>query len=352
MLNIIKRLTLAAALLLSVSVSQGLAADSVEPPLPGTDEYNNQVVLRVNGVEFTRATFNSNVNNAIPRMSMHKAVSDERKEQIRQTVISNMITGELVAEEAAEDKDVVSLVKKKEVEDALDALVKKLPEGMTLKKILKNSKMSKADLRTVIRRELQGKRYNEKMSKKLIEQADKTVDEAYAKEYYLKNLPKFKEPEQVHIRMILFKADPSGGTKVWSAVFTKAKELIDKARAGEDFANLAGKYSEDEQTAKKGGDLGWQHRGSLMEELDLVSEKMKPGEVSEPINTLYGYVVIKLEGVKPEVQRKFEEINLENLKIELKDKLSKTLYDNWIDSLWAAAKIEFLAPDVELSTKK
>ncbi|MBI5886667.1 MAG: peptidylprolyl isomerase [Deltaproteobacteria bacterium] len=352
MMSFIKRSAFAAVLVLSVSLTQAFAADDNMPPLPGTQEYGKQVILRVNGIEFTRGTYDSNVNNAIPRMSMHKAVSDERKEKIRQAVISDMITGELVAEEAAKDKEVVAMVKKKDVEAAIDALVKKLPEGMTLKKLLKNSRMSKDDMRAVLRKDLQAKRLNEKMSKKLIEQADKTVDEAYARDYYQKNLAKFVEPEQVHVRMILLKADPSGGAVVWSAVYKKAKELTDKARGGEDFAKLAGEFSEDEQTAKKGGDLGWQHRGSLMEELDVVSEKMKPGDVSEPINTLYGYVVIKLEGTKPEVQRKFEEINLGNLKTELSDKLSKTLYDGWIDGLWAAAKIEFLAPDVDITKKK
>lgn len=348
MLGIIRRLTLAAALVLFVSVSQGSAEDKVKPPLPGQNEYNNQVVMRVNGAEFTRATFESYMNKAIPRMSMHKSVGDERKEQIRVSVVTEMITTQLISEEAAKDKDVVSMVKKKEVEDAIDAMIKKLPEGMTLKKLLKNSKMSKDDLRAVIRKDLQAKYFNAKISKKLTEQADKTVDDAYAKAYYDKNLPKFQEPEKAHIRMLLLKADPSGGTKVWTEVFKRAKELTEKARAGEDFGKLAKEFSEDKDTAEREGDLGWLHRGSMMEEIDLVSEKMKPGDVSEPINTLYGYLVIKLEGVKPEVQKKFEELNLKNLKTELSDKLVKKLYEDWLDSLWATAKIEFLSDEVRL----
>lgn len=346
MLSVIKRLILTVALVLFVSVSH--AADAGRPPQPGTNEYNNQVVLRVNGVEFTMSTYQSYVNSAIPRMSMHKSVSDERKEMIRAKIIRDMITGELVAEEAAKDEEIVSMVKKKDVEEGIDALIKKLPEGLTLKQMLKNSKMSKNDLRAVIRKDLQARKYNVKISKKLLEQADKTVDDAYAKDYYEKNIAKFKVPEQVHMRMILIKADPSGGTKVWAESYKKAKELTEKARAGEDFGKLAKERSEDKETAEKEGDLGWAHRGSMMEEIDAASENMKPGDVSEPINTLYGFLVVKLEEVKPEVQRKFEEVNLDKLKVELSDKLSKSLYEEWLDGLWAAAKIEYLSEEVRL----
>lgn len=344
----IKRCALVAVMVLFAAVNQGYAKEKTKQAMPGTKEYNNQVVLRVNGVEFTRATYDSYVNKAIPRMSMHKSVSGERKEQLRQAAVTEIITGELVAEEAAKDPEVAAMVSQKDVDDAIAEVVKKLPEGMTLKKILKNSNMSKDELKQTIRRDLQARHYNVKISKKLNEQADKTVDDAYAKDYYEKNLAKFVEPEKVHVRMILLKADPSGGTKVWTSVYKRAKELTDKSRAGEDFGKLAKEFSEDKQTAEKEGDLGWQHRGSMMEEIDAMTGAMKEGEVSEPFTTLYGYLVIKLEGVKPEKQKMFDEINLVNLKADLADKLAKKLYNDWLDALWAGAKIEFLADDVRL----
>lgn len=353
MLSIIKKLVLAAAIIIFVSAGNLIAADDVKSnePIQGTPEYDNQVILRVNEVEVTRVKFKAIVEKLIPSMGMHSSVSDERREKTRVTAVKGMIDDILVEAEAVKDADVAASIAKKDIEAEVEALTKRLPKGVTLKQAMKNSKMDKKELRAFFRKQLQTQRFYAKMRKQSATQAEATVDEAYAKEYYEKNLSKFKVPEQVHMRMILLKADPSGGTMVWSAVYKRATELIEKARAGEDFGKLAKEFSEDKQTAEKDGDMGWLHRGSMMEEIDTMSANMKPGDVSEPINTLYGYVVVKLEDVKPEVQRTFEEINREKLKVELREKLAKTLYDDWIKSLWAAAKIEYLSDEVRLKDK-
>jgi len=136
-------------------------------------------------------------------------------------------------------------------------------------------------------------------------------------------------------------AETARGARVWNEAKKKAMDVIEKARKGEDFAELAKKHSED-PLAKSGGDMGWAHKGSLFDEIDMASAKLKEGEISEPVMTIYGYHVVKLEGRKPSVQLKFSEINQEKLKSELLNKEFRRSKQEWIASLRSKARIEYL----------
>lgn len=75
---------------------------------------------------------------------------------------------------------------------------------------------------------------------------------------------------------------------------TRAEAVLDKAKAGDDFAALARQYSED-TTAANGGDLGFFGPGDMVPEFQTAVEQLKPGEVSGLVRTQYGYHIIKLE---------------------------------------------------------
>ncbi|MBI5562225.1 MAG: peptidylprolyl isomerase [Deltaproteobacteria bacterium] len=311
-----------------------------------------EVVLRVNGADFTRANLETAVANLMPSASFHSSVSSERKGQMRKDAVNGMINDELIAGEAARDKAIADSITRKDVNKEIDGLEKKLPQGRTLKDVLKASKMSKGELKDYLRKKLQSKRYIEKKTEEFKAQAEATVTDAFMRDYYDKHLEKFEEPEQMRLRAILIKADPSGGNAVWEAARQKAKGLADRARGGEDFVKLAEQYSEDPGGAKNGGDMGWQHKGSFLEEIDAVADRMKTGEISEPIMTIYGYLVVKVEDAKPAVQKKYEELNTGGLKQELVAKERGRLAEKWIADMRSAAKIEYLAVDVKPAEAK
>jgi len=78
------------------------------------------------------------------------------------------------------------------------------------------------------------------------------------------------------------------------AALKTAKSLLDSLRRGADFSDLARRYSEDSASAVKGGDLGKIKKGMLVKEFEDAAYLLKPGEVSDVVETQYGYHIIKL----------------------------------------------------------
>ena len=132
--------------------------------------------------------------------------------------------------------------------------------------------------------------------------------------YYSTNRSRWVKPEQLKARHILIKADALVGTGVAKA---KADELYKKAKAGEDFAKLATANSQDEGTAKKGGDLGYFNKGDMVPEFEAKAFSMKVGEIGEPVLSKFGWHIIKVEGKKAGFEPTFE-----NSKDKVKDGLT------------------------------
>lgn len=78
----------------------------------------------------------------------------------------------------------------------------------------------------------------------------------------------------------------------------KASEVMKKIKAGEDFATLAKTYSSDTGSAKNGGDLGLFPRGVMVAEFEDAAFALKVGEVSEPVQSKYGYHIIKVSEIQ------------------------------------------------------
>ena len=134
--------------------------------------------------------------------------------------------------------------------------------------------------------------------------AKSVVPEADIERAYNANIAQYSTPEQVRASHILLKTEG----KEEAAVRTQAEYLLQQAKGGADFAGLAKKYSQDEGTAKNGGDLDFFGRGRMVPEFDNVVFAMEPGQISDLVKTQYGFHIIKLTEKKASSTRPLAEV--------------------------------------------
>ena len=122
----------------------------------------------------------------------------------------------------------------------------------------------------------------------------KEIDEEYEREKHrYTGLEK-----QVRSRHILIKVPAEADEATKKAARTKAEAARARALKGEDFAKLARALSEDTGSASEGGDLGYNTRGKMVAPFDDAQFALKPGDISEVVESRFGYHVIKVEGVR------------------------------------------------------
>jgi peptidyl-prolyl cis-trans isomerase D len=114
-------------------------------------------------------------------------------------------------------------------------------------------------------------------------------------QYYEQHKEEFRREEQVRARHILFKLAQQVGAEEEARVRGEAETTLQRIQAGEDFAALASQLSEDPVSAQQGGDLGFFKRGEMVKPFEEMAFGLKPGVVSDPVRTDFGYHLIKVE---------------------------------------------------------
>ena len=161
-----------------------------------------------------------------------------------------------------------------------------------------------------------------------------TVTEEEIKEYYEKNLQKFSSPPKVKARHILLRDRK------------EAEKVLAKLKKGEDFSQLAKEYSIDLPMAKEGGAMGTIEKGKGLPELEKVLFVLKVGEISDIVETRYGFHILTVDEIITTQYRPFEEVKESIRKGLLQQKEAKA-FDEMAANLEKNAKIKIFEENLQ-----
>lgn len=271
---------------------------------------NQEIKVMVNGVQITKAEIERGVKALFPARYYHGTISNEQMAEFEKKVTDELIENELIFQHA---KSIGIDVAEKDIDQSIEKLKTLLESEKKYEDALAKAGLTTQSLRYSIYKEEMIKRFHSKM-------IETTLSEEELKNYYEKNKYKFKEPQKIKTRIIYVKNDPTDPKGK-----TKAKQKIDEAfkkiKDGEDFADVAAKYST-AMSRIKGGDMGYLHKGMLEPAVEEKAFAMDKGSVSEIIEDDIGYFIVKVEDKSEQNQLTFEAVK-KSLSKELKIKIEK-----------------------------
>ncbi len=167
--------------------------------------------------------------------------------------------------------------------------------------------------------------------------------------YYNAHISEFSQPKQYRARHILLKLAQNAGEADEKKVLEKAKKIIADIKSGAKFEDLAKQYSEDEVSKVRGGDLDYFSEGRMVKPFEEAVKKLKDGEITEePVRTIFGYHIIKMEGTKEAVKRELKEVEREIARKIIADgkadELVRSDADKLLSQLKSGKKLEELVP--------
>jgi peptidyl-prolyl cis-trans isomerase C len=126
--------------------------------------------------------------------------------------------------------------------------------------------------------------------------------ESYARTVYNANPQRFEATEQVRVRHVLIRKETEGGKG-------KTEALLKELKAGADFESIAKAQSDDKGSGARGGDLGWAGRGRMVKPFEDASFALQtPGQLSDVVETQFGFHIIQLVEKKAAGPRSFDEV--------------------------------------------
>lgn len=279
----------------------------VTPSVAGEKSPIQNKVAVVNGSVITRTDFDREIHDIEKRgAAMGRDLSSSELSEFKKKTLENLIDSELLYQESQRQGI--------EIDNAIiDGEFKVMKNSFSsedeFKKWLSEMNLSETELKFQLRR----RAAIEQLIQRVIV-SKVTVSDKEMKEYYDKHLDFFTQPEQVRASHILIKIDPSA-KESQKGEARKALERIQlQLKAGKDFSALAKKYSQCSSSVN-GGDLGYLVRGQMARPFEQAAFLLKLGEVSDIVETEFGYHLIKVTDRKPEATLPYKDAkdNVEQL---------------------------------------
>jgi len=283
----------------------------------------------VNDTPIRTSDVDAAMNTIVPLTSYHQAVKPEKLAELRGQALDGLIDEELRYQEAVRLKVHVA---EAEVEQALARAKKGYHDEQEFERARRASGATMPQIRSSILRALMMQRvYEDSVGARC------RVTETDAAAFYRENTARFVLPEQLRVSLITIGVEASAPQQEWARARQKARDLQQRIAGGAAFDAIARQYSSDESRSR-GGDLGFVHRGQLIEEFERALKDVAPGRVTPVVQTIFGFHLLRLAEVRPPAQKSFADVKATIVR-DLTETRCKQAADAWTKSLRARARI-------------
>lgn len=299
--NIKKKIVCSVLLAVSIFGSYRLGKEvGMNTPLTSKYYPSHKVIATVNGKDIYSDSFKANMN-ILFHMNKDKKYTKEELKTEESQYLDYLTLNSAIYEIATKEGITID---EQSVSESYSTIIDKLSESfnMTEEKILKKFKLDKNEV-------LENLKIDHIVTKYIEEKCQVSDEEIL--EYYNDNKEQFIQYKASHI--LISTKDSSGNELLESEKELAKKEalsILNKVNNGENFEELAKKYSED-SSSSNGGDLGYFGKGDMVENFQKAIEKIEVGELySDIVETPYGYHIIKKTD---ELKKPFEDCKEEIL---------------------------------------
>ncbi len=323
--------------------------ESVKPEIIEESEEDFTVVT-VNGIDITEAQIEKAMKPELDAVlqqnsNLPPALAEQYKKQLRSQYIERMVN-EFLLDKQIQEANIV--IPEEVVMAQINELITDQSQFMSLEEFKEKSAQYGIDFEEMkedVRKRLG---YRKLMTAEW--EGKINASEENAKKFYDENPDKFQRPEQVAVSHILIKPDPNMADPNEARKLARAKtqDLLEQINNGTDFAELAKVHSVC-PSASAGGDLGFFPRGQMTPPFEEAAFALELGQVSDIVETEYGYHIIKSTGRTDAGIVPYEQVKDNILKYLVKQQ-QQEFTDKYIESLKEKAVIVY-HNDKELSAQ-
>lgn len=330
-MNIKVKIT-AGIIIVAVIIAGCRKADNDIPEQAKVGMPTGKVLATVNGTKITQSQVDTQLAPYIERMtSMGRQVNESQKAQLQKDVLNMMVEKQLLNEKIISEGIKVT-------DEQVNEKIKEITtrQGITIQDFEKSLQTRGGLTLAGFNSQLKTALGIEELLGSEFAKSGQAISEEEAKKFYDDNISNFTRPEQVkasHILIGTSGADEAAKT----AARAKAEEVLAQVKSGADFAELAKTHSTC-PSKQRGGDLGFFDNKQMVPEFSKAAFSQKPGEVSDVVETKFGYHIIKLTDRKEAGVSSFEQ-EKSNIIKRLEGSKKQAFTQSYVDALKSNATI-------------
>ncbi|TGU74943.1 peptidylprolyl isomerase [Geomonas terrae] len=303
-----------------------LAACAAEP----AKDSPQATVEKVNGAPITRAQLDRTIKALVGQRDLKQLPPDMLK-KATEAALNQLTAAELLYQDGiklgVKDLD-------KQVTERITQSKYQYPSQAEFDKALKSVDMTQKDLEEAARKDIV---INNLIVQRFADKAD--VADAEVRKYYEENkLKQFTQGERLKVSHILIGVAKDASIDAKRQAMEKAMAVLKRVKGGEPFADVAKKESTS-PTKDQGGSIGIIGRGQTMPPFEKAAFALKPGEISNVVETALGYHVIKVEQKLPPATERYEDVK-NQIAGNIKREKIRQLLATYVEQLRGKAKIE------------